>query len=277
LAVEHLSLLRLSPPEFVRLAGETGFDSVGVRVFHPDPQLRPWPMLGSSPMIEETVRAGADSGVGILSIETLSLTPELKRSDYESVLETGARLHARFLNVIGDDPDLSRARDTFASLASAASEYGLRTALEPIFHRSIATLAQAAEVVDGAPGGAIQVDVLHFYRMGATLPELRSIDPSLLSYLQVDDGPSAAPATLELRRVESRSRRLLPGDGELAIVDVIEAMPVNTTIAVEVTEPDGLGDQAAFLRAAFAAGTRVLAEFEARQSVHREGGGTNAS
>jgi sugar phosphate isomerase/epimerase len=222
-------------------------------------------MLGGSPMIDETVRACADSGVGILSIESLSLTPELRRADYESVLESGARLQARFLNVIGDDPDLNRARDTFAALASAASEYGLRTALEPIFHRAIGTLAQAIDVIDGAPGGAIQVDVLHFYRMGATLPELRSIDPSRLSYLQVDDGPAAAPATLDLRSVESRSGRLLPGAGELAIVDVIEAMPIDTAIAVEVTPPADLTDDAAFLRAAFDAGTRLLTDVDTRR------------
>lgn len=262
LAIEHLSLLRLSPPELVRLAGETGFDSVGVRVFHPDPRLQPWPMLGPTRMVDDTIRACADSGVRILSIESLSLTPDLRRGDYEAVLEAGARLNARFLNVIGDDPDLRRARDTFAILAEAASEYGLRTALEPIFHRSIGTIAAAVDVIGDASGGAIQIDVLHFYRMGASLDELRSLDPGIISYLQVDDGSAAAPATRELRSLESRSRRLMPGAGELAIAEVIAAMPADVAIAVEVTEPADLSDRAAFARTAFNATARLLGDIK---------------
>ena len=46
--IDHLTLLDISPPELVTIAGEVGFDSVGLRRCR-DPGEEPWPMAVGSP------------------------------------------------------------------------------------------------------------------------------------------------------------------------------------------------------------------------------------
>jgi sugar phosphate isomerase/epimerase len=249
LAIEHLSLLHVAPPDLAHVAADSGFQAIGVRVFHPEPRMSPWPMLAGSAMLSETGRRCAELGLRVLTVESLSLTPQLRRADYEAVLEAGAHLRAEYVNVISDDPDQARARDTFAALAEAAAEYGLRPALEPIYHRAASSVEQAVNIAVGS-GGAVQIDVLHLYRSGGTADTVRAIDPRLLSYLQVDDGPAAAPDSVEGRRQESRAGRLLPGEGELPIRSVVDAMPARAVLALEVTPPDPAEDPLAFARRA---------------------------
>jgi len=260
LAIEHLSLLHVAPPDLAQVAADSGFQAIGVRVFHPEPRLNPWPMLTESGMLKETGRRCAGLGVRVLTVESLSLTPRLRRADYEAVLHAGAYLRAEYVNVISDDPDQARARDTFAGLAEAAAEYGLRPALEPIYHRAASSVEQAVDIVKGAGGGVVQIDVLHLYRSGGTADTVRAIDPRLLSYLQVDDAPATAPDSIEGRRQESRAGRLLPGEGELPIRSVVDAMPASAVIALEVTPPDRGEDPLAFARRARRALVGALAD-----------------
>jgi sugar phosphate isomerase/epimerase len=106
--IAHLTLLDVSPPELVAVAAAAGFDAVGVRVVTAGPGEEPWPMTPGSPMLEETARRLGDTGVRVLDVEVLVLRPDTRSEDYEPALEAGARLGARFLNVMGDDPDPER-------------------------------------------------------------------------------------------------------------------------------------------------------------------------
>ena len=137
----------------LHILAQSGFQAIGVRVFHPQPRMSPWPMLAGSAMLSETGRRCAELGLRVLTVESLSLTPRLRRADYEAVLEAGAYLRAEYVNVISDDPDQARARDTFAALAEAAAEYGIRPALEPIYHRAASSVEQAVDIV-ASSGGA---------------------------------------------------------------------------------------------------------------------------
>ena len=250
IAIEHLSLLHVSPPDLVLIAAKAGFDSVGIRVFHPESAWNPWSMLGRSPMLEETLRRLADTGLSVLDIETVVLRTNLVPSDYEPVLEAGARLGATFLNVMGEDSDLQRTADTFATLVSAAADYGLRPVLEPIFHKGVRNLEEAVDVVNSSEGGGIQIDVLHFFRFGGDLDALRTLDPNLFGYLQVNDAYLMPPDSVEERSIESRTRRLLPGQGELPVSALIASMPPSIPLALEAPAASPDSDPASFARRA---------------------------
>jgi sugar phosphate isomerase/epimerase len=268
-AIEHLSLMNVAPPDAVVVAREAGFDAVGIRAFHPEAAADPWALTRSPAMVDETVRRLSDTGVTVLDIEALALRPGLVRGDYEAVLEIGAQLGARFLNVWSEDADLRRAADTFARLTEDAAEYGLRPVLEPIYHTANRNLDEALEVVRDSHGGGIQIDVLHFFRYGGDLDQLRAVDPDLLCYLQLDDAPVEPPDSIEGRRAESRTNRLLPGEGELPVATVVAAMPVTAALALEVPGPPNGEDPISFARRARRAVAKVLEEAEtlARSSL----------
>jgi sugar phosphate isomerase/epimerase len=245
--IGHLTMLDTAPPDWVSLAHDAGFDAVGIRAAAIGPTEEEWPMRVGSPMLAETLRRMADSGVRVLDAEIIRIDPQTVIAKYEPLFETAAALGASFINVMGDDPDLYRARDTFAALAEAAHPYGLRPAIEAIPYMQVKTLADAAVLV-GASGGGIIIDPLHLQRSGGTPDDVHSLDPKLIAYCQLCDAPLAAPHNLprprELPRgqsvegitdlaLEARAVRLLPGDGELPLAEIIAALPPGLAFSVE--------------------------------------------
>ncbi|MDQ5818582.1 MAG: sugar phosphate isomerase/epimerase [Actinomycetota bacterium] len=240
-------MLDVSPPELVTIAREAGFDSVSPRVAAATPGEEPWPMTTGSAMLEETVRRLDDTGIRVLAVELVRIGPDTRREDYERALESGARLEARYVAVNGDDPDLERACDTFAALSADARPYGLRPVIEPIVYTQVSNLDEAVYIAERSGGGGILLDTLHFQRYGSRLEQLRSVDPRLLSYVQLCDAPLAPPSGLprphRLPRgqstdgtdlqLESRAMRLLPGDGELQLADFLAALPEAIPVSVE--------------------------------------------
>ena len=245
--IDHLTLLQVSPPELVTIASETGFDAIGIRVATAGPGEEPWPITVGSPMLEETLRRLQDTGVQVLDVEVIRLGPEIKRQDYETVLEVGGRLGARFINIMGDDEDLDRISDNFAQLTADALPYGLRPLIEPMAYRPVRSLELAVRIAERSGGGGVLFDSIHFQRCGGDLNYLRSVDPALLPILQLCDAPlvqaTGLPRPHWLPRgqgtdipdaqLESRAMRLLPGDGELPLVEMLAAMPAGIPISVE--------------------------------------------
>src|SRR6266852_409443 len=230
--IDHLTLLQVTPPELVTIASETGFDAIGIRVATAGPGEEPWPITVGSPMLEETLRRLQDTGVQVLDVEVIRLGPEIKRQDYQAVLEVGGRLGARFINIMGDDEDLDRISDNFAQLTADALPYSLRPLIEPMAYRPVRSLELAVRIAE---------------RCGGDLNYLRSVDPALLPILQLCDAPLVQPTGLPRPRwlprgqgtdipdaqLESRAMRLLPGDGELPLAEMLAAMPAGIPISVE--------------------------------------------
>ena len=245
--IEHLTMLDVSPPELVTIARKAGFDSVSPRVAAATPGEEPWPMTAGSLMLEETVRRLDDTGIRVLAVEVVRIGPDTRREDYERALESGARLGGRYVAVNGDDPDIELASETFAALTATARPFGLQPLIESILYTQVSNLDEAVYIAERSGGGGILLDTLHFQRYGGRLEQLRSVDPQLLSYVQLCDAPLAPPSGLprphRLPRgqstdgtdlqLESRTLRLLPGDGELPLADFLAALPEGITLSVE--------------------------------------------
>ena len=239
--LEHLTLLDVPPPDLVTVAAAAGFSAVGLRVSPATDDERPWPMSSCSPMLAETALRCADLGITVLDVEAIRLgagsvavTP---------VLETAAALGARFVNAICEDAALSRLADEFAGLVQAARPYGIRPVVEFMAYRSLRTLDDATAMAAGSGGGGILIDALHVQRCGVSLGALRELKPALVTYVQLCDAPAAAPAD---EIAEARSGRLLPGDGELPLRELLAALPDGIPVAVEAPQPGADSDPAAF-------------------------------
>jgi sugar phosphate isomerase/epimerase len=276
-------MLDISPPEWVSFAHQAGFDAVGIRAMVAGPDEEPWPMSPGSPMVRETLARMADTGVRVNDVEIIRLTPESTPAPYLPLFEVGAELGASFVNVIPADPDVKRAADNFAAIAEVAAGYGLRPGMEAMSYTPIANLDDAIEVVGDSPGGVI-IDPLHLHRAGVAPERLRSIDPRVLTYYQLCDAPLKPPTNLPRPRrlprgqslgtitdlqLEARALRLLPGNGELPLREILTALPPGRPLSVEapnVALRELLGPLE-FLRHARAHVSRLLASVPAYASA----------
>lgn len=256
--LEHLTLLGVPPPDLVTVAADAGFSAVGLRVSPATDDERPWPMSPGSPMLAETALRCADLGITVLDVEAIRLGR--RPAPFTPVLETAAALGAGFVNAICEERDLGRLADEFGRLVQAARPYGIRPVVEFMAYRSVRTLDDAIAVVagsGGSGGGGILIDALHVQRCGVSLGALRELNPALVTYVQLCDAPAAAPAD---EIAEARSGRLLPGDGELPLRELLQALPAGIPVAVEAPR-QGAGDgPAAFARRARRALESVMSQ-----------------
>lgn len=271
--VGHLTMLDAAPPDWVQLAHDAGFEAVGIRIGPASPTEEPWPMTPGSPMLAATLERLAATGVLVQDVEIISITPQTRAEQYESLFDVGARLGARFLNVMVTDPDVARAHDTFAELCERALPYGLRPCMEGISYTAVPDIATAASVLAGTSGGLI-VDPLHLQRSGDAVGDLQQVDRAALGYLQLCDGPLATPSGMPAprrmprgqpvaggaRQVESRAARMLPGEGEMPVVELVAALPSDLPVSVEAPNQALLEELGAggFLRRAREAARKVL-------------------
>ena len=252
--LEHLTLLNVPPPDLVTIAARAGFDAVGLRISPATDDERPWPMAPGSAMLAETALRCADTGITVLDAEAVRLGPA--RTDFAPFLDAAAQLGARYVNAICEEEDLSRLTDEFARLAADARPYGIRPVVEFMAYRSVRTLADATAVA-AKSGGGILIDALHVQRCGVSLDALRCVDPGLVSYVQLCDAPLAAPAD-QVR--EARSARLLPGEGELPIAELLAALPGDVPVAVEAPQAGAAAAPASFAARARRALESVLTQ-----------------
>lgn len=268
-------MLDVSPPEWVSLVAEAGFEAVGIRIGAASPTEEPWPITEGSPMLKETLSRLDATGVVVQDVELIRLTPESNPAEFKPLFDVGAVLGARFFNVMVDDPDLDRGHDIFAALSELAHACGLRACMEGISYMAVRNLEAARRILAGTKGGLI-VDPLHMSRARDTPAELSKIPPETLAYLQLCDGPATVPtglprpdrlprgqaADVSDAQLESRAARLLPGDGEMPVAEIVAAVPADLPVSVEapnLAQADELG-RLEFLKRARRLARDVLAE-----------------
>lgn len=263
--LEHLTMLDVPPPELVTVSAGAGFGAVGVRVSPATDGERPWPMTPGSPMLAETARRLADTGLAVLDVEAIRLGPRARQAEFTPVLEAAAELGARFVNAICEDPNLAWLSDEFGRLAAEAKAYAVRPVVEFMAYRPVRTLGDAVAIAAGS-GGGILIDALHVQRCEIGLDALKAVDPELVSYVQLCDAPLAAPAAEGAEIAEARNGRLLPGDGELPLLGLLAALPEGIPVAVEAPAPGAAEHPAEFAGRARRALESVLFQAKERPS-----------
>lgn len=246
--LEHLTMLDVAPPEFVTVAAGAGFDAVGLRVAPVTPGEEAWPVSPGSPMLAETMRRCGGTGLFVLDVEAIPLSPDSDVAACEPVLETAAVLGARYLNVICEDRDTARFADRLAELVRLARPYRVRPVIEFTAWRPIRTLASAVAIARRSDGGGLLLDTLHIQRCGVTADELADVEPDLFGYLQLCDAPARPPHGIGVPAhmprgqhvsegddavLEARTMRLLPGEGELPLTELLGVLPDSLPVSVE--------------------------------------------
>ena len=235
LSLHHLTMLAAHPLALIDAAAAGGFEYCGLRIVPPMATDSVVDVVGNPALVREIDQRLRATGVRLLDIEAIWLQPTTDVSQLVPALEVGKRLGARQVLAVGFDTDLARLQGNFCRLCEAAARVDMNVALEFITYCSIGTLEQARWLVDRSQqrNARLLIDALQFFRSGATPGQLACVDPALIPYMQLCDGPRVGPTGIDERRREARTARLLPGEGELPLGDLLRALPSGIPLSVE--------------------------------------------
>lgn len=241
ISLAYLTSAPLPPPDTVRLAGRLGYGAVGLRILPSAPGGAFSPLIEDPALLQATVTACRETGVGVLDVEIVRLEPDFRAADFAGFLDVCGTLGARAVLVASDDPERGRLIEHYAAFCAAAAPYGLTADLEFMPWMAVRNCRDAAAIVDaaGQPNGRVLPDALHVARSGTTDADLRALDPARVHYAQVCDAPAGSEWTREEMIFTARQERMLPGDGGIDLTGFVRALPPGIPISVEVPSERG--------------------------------------
>lgn len=234
-SLAQLTVLQASPPELIRIAAAAGYDYVGLRLLEVTGG-DAWPLATDAGLMRETKAAMAEHKVGVLDVELVRLTPEVRIEDLRPTLDVTAELGARHVLTQAHDTDWARLLDNFGSLCDLLSSYGLTADIEFLTWTPMRGVSEVLRLLRAAhrPNVGITVDSLHFYRSGCSLEDLDAVPPEFFHFIQVSDAPAVGPTSVEGLIHAAREDRLDPGAGGLDLAALIGRLPDDIAIVVEI-------------------------------------------
>lgn len=235
-SLAHLTVLDQPPAEVVRIAARTGYDTVGLRLIAVTDTTPGYPLMDDPAAMRATKAAMVETGVGVLDIEFVKVTPELDVADLEPFVAAGAELGARYVITAPYDPDLGRLADRLGAVSDLAARHGLRAVLEFFPWTVVPDLATALQVVEatGRHEVGILVDTLHFDRSHSSHELLAGIPATRLPFLHLCDAPVQDVYTTEDLLHAGRAERLPPGEGQIDLPAILRRLPPDLPLALEV-------------------------------------------
>jgi len=236
-SLAYLSSHRCTPPEAIRVAAANGYAFVGLRLWPNAPGAPQQFLLGQPEVLRETVAAQADTGVGVFDLEIIRIGEQFDPHTWDALYDAGAALKAKAILVAGDDLDEARLTDNYARLCEVMQPYGMTADLEFMPWTAVKDAKSALRIITnaGMPSNAgILVDALHFGRSTTTLDDIRAIPRQLLHYAQICDAEAGTHFSTEQMIHTARCERLLPGDGNIDVQGLFDALPADLPISVEV-------------------------------------------
>ena len=234
LSLDYLTVSGASPIEQVEAAAAAGFDSVGLRFLAPSDLAMEHDVIDDPAAVRAIASACRRVGVRPLDVEVFCLGPGLESTRAMRAADAAAEVGASTLLAVIADDDRHRAIDRFAWLCDHAAWHGMDVALEFMGWSSVSTIDDALAFIAeaGRPNAGICVDALHLSRSGGR-PQQATTVPRAGSFVQLCDAPSSLPPP-DLMRAEARGDRLYPGEGDLWLDQLLESIPTDTPVSVEV-------------------------------------------
>lgn len=236
-ALAFLTIPDLGPVEAIRIAAETGYSSVGLRLLPAAASGEaPYPILTDRAVLAEARAALTETGIRVGDVEIARLKPETKVEDFQPFFDCAEALGASNILVAGDDTDHARLTETFAAFAQHAARHGLTADLEFMPWTGVRTAAEALKIVEaaGQPNGGVLADALHWDRTGGSIEDLTHLPRSRIHYFQLCDAPAEYdPSDAGLIAI-ARGGRLLPGEGGIDLKSFVRALPNDVPVSVEV-------------------------------------------
>jgi sugar phosphate isomerase/epimerase len=160
----------------------------------------------------------------------------MPRWDAASCLEANDALEAPLLNLShyqGTPVPLAEMADAIGAASRLAASHGVTLVLEFVPDSGIRTVheAQAIAAACGEPNCKILLDTWHLARGGHGAADVRALPPGAIGAFQLSDRIEPPPDTAYV----PMTGRLLPGEGELPLGEIVGAALANSPgISIEV-------------------------------------------
>jgi sugar phosphate isomerase/epimerase len=237
LGIGMLSVFGLPPTELVQLAADLGCHHISVAV-----QGMPLVPLGYPPFslkddaaLRNRLRAAmTDHGVTISLGDGFLVLPGVDVHTLSEDLDVLAELGVPRINVVSLDPDRARTFDQFGALAELAALRAIETVVEPVPGLTVADLptALAAKEHVGRADFRLLIDTMHLVRSGSGPADVAALDPDVIGYAQLND--TTLQPRLDNYMEEAMFERMVPGEGELPLADILSALPADVVLEIEV-------------------------------------------
>ncbi len=234
LSLHHLTALDASPEALIAIAGSLGCSHVCLFAFVPEQAAHRFPVMAQAD--ESRLRdALAAAEVALGNVEVFPLDSDASPARYRRALALAAALGASRATAHIHAADLQTAIVRFADFCDVAADFGLTAGLEFNAFSAIRDPATAAAIVrsTGRPNGDIALDLLHLVRSGSNVADVAAI-ADITGYVQLCDGPLNTRESA--RWHEAIEERMLPGEGEFPLAQLIAPLRAGTLFAVEVPQ-----------------------------------------
>ena len=235
LGLDFLSVSGAHPVEHIEAAAATGFTAVGLRLVAPVGLTLDHDIVNRPDLLRDTLAALKNTGIKVLDVEAFTLTENTNITYWEPALAVSAELGTKIVQVVVEDPDIYRAQNHFAQLCVLAEQYKMVVAIEFMKWRSLKSLEEAWRFISdaGQSNGKLCLDCLHLSRCGDSPADVATLPANSVGYVQLCDALAALPP-LEQYLTEARGGRLYPGEGELWLQELLDVLPANVPISIEV-------------------------------------------
>ena len=240
LILHQLNAVDLSPVEFIKLAATNTCEKVTLFGFEGGSVLPRsntglhYPTVVTEATIKDVQRALADTGVAVDGVEFFPLTADVDLNRYIPALvrarELGARRAVSHI-FIEDDVLVVDKLGQLCELAQAeglvlSAEFCPLTPGNPSLERAIWLVDQV-----GCDRFGIGVDALHLIRSGSTAEDIEKLNARYFGVVQICDAIGAHTSTDYIADVHNRE---VPGQGDLPLIDILNAVPASIPLEIEV-------------------------------------------
>lgn len=245
LGLDFLSMGNAHPRDHIEAAAANGFDSVGLRLIAPVGLTLAHDMVNDDKILKDTLAAQKNTGIKVLDVEAFTIAQDTEISELKPYFDVAAQLGTKIVQAVVEDSDLNRAKDRFAEMCQLAAGYRMVIALEFMKWRTLKSLAETwAFIRDaGQPNGRICIDCLHLSRCGDGPLDAAALPLGSVAYVQLCDAAAQLPP-LEEYVAEARGGRLYPGEGDLWLKELLDVLPDDVPLSVEVPRKEDFGKSA---------------------------------
>ncbi len=210
-------------------AARAGWPAFGVRV-----EPAEWP----DSRAHELRRRADDDGLVILDAEVVWIREGEMAPDLFRLIDLGAIMGAHNLLVVSSDPDENATAEKFARLCEHAAPTGIPVSLEFGRFTKVPDIQAACRIITKADqaNARLLLDPLHLSRSGGSPADVAAVSRKLFSYAQFCDAEAGRPDPddFDAIRAEALDGRCLPGEGTLPLAELIDALPGNLPLSVEL-------------------------------------------
>jgi sugar phosphate isomerase/epimerase len=236
LGIGFLGGFGLPPVEFVNLTADLGCRQMStvVRGLPLVPLGYPPYSLKDAKLRRDVLAAMNHRGVTISLGDGFLVLPGADMHTFAADLDALAELGVPRINVVSLDPDVARTFDQFAILTELAAQRNIQTVVEPVPGLTVGDLPTALAARDhvGRSDFRLLIDTMHLVRSGSGAADVAAIDPDHIGYAQLND--TTLGPRMENYMEEAMFERMVPGEGELPLGEILSALPRDIVIELEV-------------------------------------------